>query len=143
MNGRDGTTAFLPLGSKIGGLTNHNRPSIRQFLTREQASYVYKKTESGKNINVDTILQEIEQEEQVNKIDNTSGETNPYRELMVNNSEKIEPLMSQMEQWSILSNILNYIQHDRHHMMNHNLNIKAVNKYNNSLEKKDKEKSQN
>ena len=39
MNGRDGTTTFLPPDSKIGGQINHNRPSIRQFLTREQASY--------------------------------------------------------------------------------------------------------
>ena len=36
--------------------------------------------------------------------------------------------MTQMEQWSILSNILNYIQHDRHHTVNHNLNIRMVNK---------------
>ena len=85
-------------------------------------------------INVDTIQQEIEQEEQLNKIDNMSGKTNPYRELIANNAEKIEPLMTQMEQWSILSNILKYIQHDRHHMINHNLGIKAVNKYKNSSE---------
>ena len=31
-------------------------------------------------INVDTIQQEIEQEEQLNKIDDMSGEANPYRE---------------------------------------------------------------
>ena len=63
MNGRDGTTTFLPLDSKIGGQLNYNRPSVGQFLTREQASYVYKKTESGEIINVDTIQQGIEQEE--------------------------------------------------------------------------------
>ena len=63
MNGRDGTTAFLPLDSKIGGQINHNRPSVEQFLTREQASYVYKKIESGEIINVDIIQQEIQQEE--------------------------------------------------------------------------------
>ena len=55
MNGRDDTTTFLPLDSKIGGLINHNRPSIGKFLTREQASYVYKKTESGEMINVDPM----------------------------------------------------------------------------------------
>ena len=44
--------------------------------------------------------------------------------------------MTQMEQWSILSNVLNYKQHDRHHMINHNLSIRAVNKYKNSLETK-------
>ena len=33
-----------------------------------------------------------------------------------------------MEQWSILSNVLNYVQHSRFHSMNHTLGIKAVNK---------------
>ena len=49
--------------------------------------------------------------------------------------------MTQMEQWSILSNVLNYIQHDKHHTVNHTLNIKAVNKYrkNNSETKEEKE----
>ena len=38
-----------------------------------------------------------------------SGETNQYWEVIVNNAERIESLVTQMEQWSILSNILNYI----------------------------------
>ena len=59
MNGRDGTTAFLPLDSKIGGQKNYNRLSEGQFLTREQASYVHKKIESGEIINADTVQQEI------------------------------------------------------------------------------------
>ena len=136
MNGRDGTTTFLPLDSKICGQINHNRPSIGQCLTREQANYVYKKVEMGEMINVNTIQQEIEQE-QLSKIDDMSGEINPYRELIVKNAEKIEPLMTQMEQWSILSNVLNYIQHDRHHTMNHSLSIRAVNKYKNNPETKE------
>ena len=75
------------------------------------------------------IEQEIEQEKQLNKIDDTSREINPYQELIVNNAEKIEPLMTQMEQWSILRNVLNYVQHSRLPSMNHTLYIKAVNKY--------------
>ena len=71
----------------------------------------------------------MEQGRQLNKIADTSGEINPYQELIVNNAEKIGPLMTQMEQWSILSNILNYVQHSRFHSMNHTLDIKAVNKY--------------
>ena len=50
MNGRDGTTTFLPLDSKIGGQINYYSSCIGQFLTREQANYVYKKTESGEII---------------------------------------------------------------------------------------------
>ena len=75
------------------------------------------------------IEQEIEQERQLDKIDDTSAETNPYQELTVNNTEKIEPIMTQMEQWSILSNVVNYVQHSRFHSINHTLDIKAINKY--------------
>ena len=74
MNGRDGTTTFLPLDSKIGGQV---RPNVAQFVTREQANYVYKQVETGKMINTDTIQQEIEQE-QLNRMDDMNGGTNPY-----------------------------------------------------------------
>ena len=73
--------------------------------------------------------QEIEQERQLNRLDDTSGKTNPYEELIVNTTEKIESLMTQMEQWSILSNKLNYIQHDRHPKNCHSLGISTANKY--------------
>ena len=130
----NGPNTFLPLNSKIGGLVNNNRPSIGQFLTREQSRYIYKKTESGEIFNTETIQQELELERQLNKIDDTNGEINPYKELIVNNEEKLEPLMTQMEQWSILSNVLNYIKYDIHPKNYHNLRINAVNKYKNSLD---------
>ena len=72
---------------------------------------------------------ETEQEKQLNTVDDDSGEVNPYRELMVNNAEKIEIQKTQMEQWSILSNLLNYVQHSKFNSMNHSLNIKPVNRY--------------
>ena len=96
-------------------------------MTREQANFVYKKTESGEMINKETLQQELEHERQLNKIDDASGDTNLYRELIVNNAEKIEPLLTQMEQWSILSNMFNYIQYDRHPKNFHNLDISALN----------------
>ena len=128
MNGRDGTTTFSPLNLRIGGQGRDNHPTVGHYLTREHMRYIYRKVETGEIINTDTIEQEIEQEKQLNKIDDTSRETNPYKELTVN-AEKIEPLMTQMEQWSILSNVLNYVQHSRFHSMNHTLDVKAVNKY--------------
>ena len=91
----------------------------------------------GEMINVSTIQQEMEQEEQLRKTDDTNGEINPIRKLIINDAEKIESLMTQMEQWSILSNILNYIQHDRHNMMNHNLSRREINKYKNDPETKE------
>ena len=45
-------------------------------------------------INTATVQQEIEHERQLNRIDDTSGDTNPYKELIANNAEK-------MEQWSM------------------------------------------
>ena len=48
--------------------------------------------------------------------------------------------MTQMEQWSILSNALNYIQHQKHYTINHTLNIKTVNKHKNKLDTKKEKK---
>ena len=127
MNSRDDTT-FLPLDSRIGG-QNRDSLTVGQYLTRDQTKYIYKKVKTGEMINTDMIQQEIEQEKQLGRIDDTSRETNPYKELIVNNVEKIQPLMTQMEQWSILSNVFNYVQHSRFNSMNYTLNVKAMNRY--------------
>ena len=82
MNGRNGPTMFLPLNSKIGGQVNNYRSSVGQYLTREQASYVYKKTESGEIIDTETTQQELEQERQLYKIDDTEI-PNPYKTEML------------------------------------------------------------
>ena len=37
--------------------------------------------------------------------------------------------MTQMDQWSILSSVLNYVQHCKFNSMNHTLNIRPVNRY--------------
>ena len=88
---------------------------------------MYKKVESGIIINIDTLWQEFEQEWELNSIDNTSGVINPYRELIVNNAEKIELVMKQMEQWPILSKVLHYTQYDRHPKNYYNLSVNVVN----------------
>ena len=66
---------------------------------------------------------------QLDRIDDISGETNPYKECIVNNVEKIEPLVTQIEWWSILSTVLNYVQHSIFNSMNHTLDVKAMNRY--------------
>ena len=66
-------------------------------MTREQANYVYKKTELSEVINTETLQQELEHKRQLNRIGDTNRETNPYKELIVNNAEKREPLLAQME----------------------------------------------
>ena len=74
------------------------------------------------------MRQEIEQDRELSRIDDPCGEINPYKELIVNNAEKIEPILTQMEQWSILSNTLNYIQYDRHPKNYNNFSVNTVNK---------------
>ena len=129
MNGRNDVTAFLPLDFKIGGQSRDSHPTVGQYLTRDQVRYVYKKVETGGMINIDMVQQKIEQEKQLSRMDDDSGEINPYRELVVNNAEKVEMPITQMEQWSILSNLLNYVQHSKFNSMNHFLSVKPVNRY--------------
>ena len=50
----------------------------------------------------------------LHRLDNTSRYMNPYCEIIVNKAERDNIMLSQMEQWSILSNMANYIQYDRH-----------------------------
>ena len=78
----------------------------------------------------------------MNGLDDTSGDINPYRELIVNNAEQIYTILSQMDQWSILSNVVNYKQYDRHSKNFHNLDIKAVNQRNHKRRPNTKEERQ-
>ena len=94
-------------------------------------------------INTETSQQQLEYKRQLNKIDDTNGDTNPHKEMIVNNAEKIEPLLAQMEQWLILCNMLNYIQYDIQPKNFHNLDINAVNVYKNCSDaKKEKDRVQ-
>ena len=88
-------------------------------------------TESGEMINTETLQQELEHKRQLNRIDDSRGETNPYKELIENNAQKIDPLLAEMEQWSILSNMLNYIQYGKRPKNYHSLGINTANKYKN------------
>ena len=74
---------------------------------------MYRKVELGSLINKSTMWQELDQDIELDKMDDTSGEENLYRELIVNNAGKIETTLSQMEPWSILSNIINYVQYNK------------------------------
>ena len=88
MKGRNGPTTFLPLSPEIGGLINNNKPTIGKYLRRQQANFVYKKTESCEMINTETLQQELEHERQLNKIDDTNGDTNPYVTCSLTNCRK-------------------------------------------------------
>ena len=86
------------------------------------------------------MRQEIDQDIELDKMDDTSGDENPYRELIVNNAGKIETTLSQMEQWSILSNIINYVQYDKHPKNFHTMSVRPVNKMKNKIKSRKDEK---
>ena len=46
-------------------------------------------------------------------MDDTNDEINPCHEIITNKVEKDDMVIPEMELWSILSNIVYYIQYDR------------------------------
>ena len=79
----------------------------------KQTKYVYKKVELGSVINKETMKNEIDLDAELDKVDDESGDKNLYKELIVNNTIKRNRATSQMEQWSILSNVINYVQYSK------------------------------
>ena len=103
IEGKNGPTAFLPLGSKLGE-ENSNRKinkgenTDKRYQTAIHGNYIYRKVQLGNLFNKNMMRQEIDQDIELDKMDNTNGEENWYRELIVNNVGKIETTLSQMEQ---------------------------------------------
>ena len=81
---------------RIGNINSSTR-SV-ECLMPKQTKYVYKKVELGSLINKETIKEEIDFDAELDRIDDDSGDKNPYKELIVNNAIKIESALSQMEQ---------------------------------------------
>ena len=86
IEGKNDPTKFLPLNANIGGQLKPCRNKENRYLIEDQAKHIYKKVDSGNIINIDTIKHEIDQDCKLNRLDNTSGDINPYRELIVNNT---------------------------------------------------------
>ena len=84
------------------------------------------------------MKEEIDSDAELDKIDINSGDENLYGELIVNNMSKTENTLSQMEQWSILSNVINYVQYSKTPKNFHDMIIKPVN-INNAVNKGTKE----
>ena len=78
----------------------------------------------GSIVNIDSIKQEMDQD--LDRLDDTSGAINPYHDIIVNNAERQDTMLSQMEQWSILNNVVSYIQYDMYPKNFCNFDIKAV-----------------
>ena len=135
----------MPFCQKLGGSdreqgNTRNKSRYRNCLTPKQTEYINKKVGLGSLINKDMIKEEIDSDAELDKIDNNSGDENPYRELIVNNASKIENTLSQMEQWSILSNVINYVQYSKAPKNFHDMTIKPIN-ISNRINKKTKDEN--
>ena len=70
------------------------------------------------------IKEELDADVELERMDDNSGDENPYKELIVNNASKVDSALTQIEQWSILSNVINYVQYSKNPKTFHSMIIK-------------------
>ena len=72
------------------------------------------------------IKEELDTDVELERMDDNTRDENPYRELLVNNASKVDGALTQIEQWSILSNIINYVQYSKNPKNFHSMTIKPA-----------------
>ena len=115
----------MPSNCKIGGTFTNIRNYGDRYLTEDQARYVYKKVNVGKEINTATMKQEIEQEKSIKA--EMDDSCNTYQKAILNDVNKKEKVSTQMEDWSILSDHVKYVKHDDGLETFHKLNVNTLN----------------
>ena len=71
-------------------------------LTEEQMRHIYKKVESGNEINIDTMKQEIDNDKLTET--KTEEEINPCQKVVLNKVYKDDIKTVQIKFWSLLRN---------------------------------------
>ena len=103
MKGKNDSTPFLPLKSKTGGKVTYVQNKDDICLAERQTNYVYEAMEKGNMINTKAMT---------NKMTQDQGD-NPYKRVVLNNVNKIPEKCPEMKDWSIFSDNIGYIQHDK------------------------------
>ena len=103
MKSKNDSIPFLPLKSKTGGKVMYVQNKDDICLTERQAGHVYKAMEKGSIINTKTMTSEMTQ--------NLDG--NPYKRVVLNNVYKVPEKSPEMKNWSIFSDNIRYVQHDK------------------------------
>ena len=103
MKGKNDSTPFLPLKLKTGGKVMYVQDKESLCLTERQAEHVYKAVEKGNMINTKNMTNEMTQDQ---------GD-NPYKRVVLNNVYKVPEKCPEMKNWSIFSDNIRYIQHDK------------------------------
>ena len=97
-----------------GGKVTYIQDKRDICLTEKQTEHVYKAMEKGNIINTKTMTSEITQDQN----------DNPYKRVVLNNVYKEPEKTPEMKSWSIFSDIIRYIQHDK--MTTPNLDIDTL-----------------
>ena len=77
-----------------------------------------------------TQLNKKIEEDKLGRDNIDDDEVNPYHNIIINNIDKEEVTTSWMEQWSILSKVVNYVQYDRNPNNFCKLIVKAIDENN-------------
>ena len=93
-------------------------------MTNDWVRHIYKNVESEDAVNVDTIKLEIGKDKIGRNIDKDA--LNPYHEIITNNIDKENIITLQMEQWSRLSHVVNYVQYNGHPRNFYNLDVQMI-----------------
>ena len=87
-------------------------PGKEKCLTEDQARHVYKMVETNKIINIETMKQELEDDKVTRnrlKEEEHDTDSNPYQMAILNKVSMDDIKTEQMIHWSILSDLIKYI----------------------------------
>ena len=78
-------------------------PRNKYCLTLRQMNFIYKKVELGSLINKNTMKEELDANVELDRMDDNNRDKNPYRDLVVNNVDRIEMSHSSMSNGQFLA----------------------------------------
>ena len=103
-------------------------PAKGKCLTEDQVRHIYKMVETDKIINIETMKQEIEDNKVTrNRLKEEDTESNPYQMAILNKTSRDDVKTEQMINWSILSDLIKYIDRSSCSDMNPSLTVKPLN----------------
>ena len=85
---------FFPLNANICGQSNPIKDKETKYLTEDHVKHIYEKIELRSVLNIDTDTMKPEIEQDLNRLNDTTGGINKYQELIVNNAKKHDKILS-------------------------------------------------
>ena len=98
-------------------------------MTKDQARHIYKMVETDKIINIETMKHEIEDDNVTRnrlKEEEDDTESNPYQMAILSKTSRDDDKTEQMINWSILSDLIKYIDGSSCSDMNPRLTVKPL-----------------